>query len=275
MYDCLINGEIGQSVNVLDRGLQYGHGVFETMAIDQGRPLFWDFHWRRLLRGCETLQIPEPAESVLLRELQTVAAGHASAVGKVTLTAGASGPGYIDSNPLASNRIVAAYPWPESVAAARRSGIRMRYCQTRLSHNRVLSRIKHLNRLEQVLAVAEWRDQAYREGLVCDQEGYVISATSANLVIVLEGRLMTPRLDRCGIRGTLRDAIRAGFSTHMEKRRITREMVAEADEVFVCNSVRGVWPVVAIEDRQYPIGNLTREIQDWLAEISPLLDRSP
>ncbi len=274
MYDCLINGEISTRVSVTDRGLQFGHGVFETLAVDRGVPVMWEQHLLRLVRGCERLMLSDPDEAVLLREIQTVCSGRQRTLVKIMLTAGEGSRGYQAPRPPMSNRIVASFPFPEECIPFRNTGVKLRFCEQRLGLNRPLAAIKHLNRLEQVLARAEWDEPAIADGLMLDQEDFVISATSANLFLVSEGLLLTPRLDRCGIRGVVRDLILSQFSSSTQKRRITEEFLQEADEVFICNSVRGIWPVIGIEGREYNIGTRTREVQDWLAGISPLLARS-
>ena len=274
MFDCLINGEISSRVPVTDRGFQYGHGVFETLAVDRGSPVMWAQHLLRLERGCERLALPLPEEPVLLREIQTVCSGRQYAVVKLILTAGEGSRGYQASRPIVPNRIIASFSFPHDCIAARNSGVALRMCGQQMGLNRPLAAIKHMNRLEQVLARSEWDDPAVADGLMQDQENYVISATSANLFLVSEGLLLTPRLDRCGIRGVVRDAILNQFNSSSEKRRITAELLFEADEVFICNSIRGVWPVLKIDDREYDIGPRTREVQAWLGGISPLLARS-
>jgi 4-amino-4-deoxychorismate lyase len=98
-----------------------------------------------------------------------------------------------------------------------------------------------------------------------DQEDHLISAISSNVFLVHSGRLMTPRLDRCGVRGVMRSAILNAFRERCEQRRIMLDMLPEADEIFVCNSVRGVFPVTRIDHWEYDIGNVTREVQDWLS----------
>lgn len=273
MYNCLINGEISDRVPVSDRGFQYGHGVFETLAVDRGSAVMWEQHLGRLKRGCERLQLPLPDEAVLLREIQTVCSGRRRALVKLTLTAGEGSRGYRFPRPLLPNRIVASYPFPEDCIEARNIGVSLRLCEQRLALNRPLAAIKHMNRLEQVLAAAEWDDPAIADGLMLDQEDYVISTTSANLFLVSDGLLLTPSLDRCGIRGVVRDAILGRFNSSSEKRRITTEFLYEADEVFICNSIRGIWPVIAIEDRDFEIGSRAREVQEWLGGVSPLLAR--
>ena len=273
MLDCLINGEILEALPVNDRGLQYGHGVFETIACDRGQPLFWNLHMLRLDAGCEALHIEQPAEDVLRREVQTVVAGQNQAVVKIILTGGESERGYTMAEFPQTNRIVSSYQWPVEFAGNRSTGVRTRTCSYRLSHNRPLARIKHLNRLEQVLARAEWDSDDFQEGILLDVEENIIAATAGNLFLVKAGRLYTPRLDRCGICGVMRDALLAEYVARAEKRRISRGMLADSDEVFICNSIRGIWPVTRVDQQEFPIGPLTRELQDWLAEVSPLWAR--
>ena len=144
----------------------------------------------------------------------------------------------------------------------------MRICDLRLGLQPVLAGLKHLNRLEQVMARSEWSDPTIHEGLLLDREDHVVSAISSNIFLVSGNRLLTPRMDRCGVRGVMRAEILKAFQARCEQRRITLDMLPEAQEIFVCNSVRGIFPVIAINDWQYPIGPITQEVQTWLAEGS-------
>ena len=265
MLECLVDGEISDRVSAADRGLQYGDGVFETMAVFRGQPRFWQGHMDRLRNGCEQLGLPLTPQSVLLREVQTVSAGQPSCVVKIILTRGTAGRGYAPMASGAANRIVCSHAWPVDPGNLVDTGIRTRICKLRLGVQPALAGLKHLNRLEQVLARAEWEDRAIHEGILLDSEDHVISAISSNLFMVHSGRLMTPRLDRCGVRGVMRAAILSAFRGHCEQRRISLDMLPEAEEVFVCNSVRGVFPVTRIDHWDYAIGDVTREVQDWLS----------
>jgi len=133
-----------------------------------------------------------------------------------------------------------------------------------LHRGRFTDEDKHLNRLEQVMARAEWRDPTIHEGILLDAEDHVVSAISSNIFIVSGKRLLTPRMDRCGVRGVMRSAILNAFRERCEQRRITLDMLPEADEIFVCNAVRGIFPVTRIDHWQYEIGPVTREVQQWL-----------
>ena len=264
MLECLVDGEISERVSAMDRGLHYGDVLFETMAVFQVTPRFRQGHVDRLAAGCEQLGLPMTTQAVLLREVQTVSAGQRRCVVKIIVTRGTSGRGYAAALPARANRVVCSWAWPEDPGHLVETGIRMRICSLRLGIQPALAGLKHLNRLEQVVARAEWQDPSIHEGLLLDAEDFVVSAISSNLFLVSGGRLLTPRLDRCGVRGVMRRAILNAFRDRCEQRRITLDMLPEADEVFVCNAVRGVFPVTRIDHWEYEIGPVTREVQQWL-----------
>lgn len=133
-----------------------------------------------------------------------------------------------------------------------------------MSRQPLLAGLKHLNRLEQVLARAEWQDTEHAEGLMLDQAGRVIEGVFSNLFLVRDGVLITADLKRCGVAGVMRaellfQAVSLGISTQITD--IPLEQLQWADEVFVCNSVYGIWPVRAYAALHWPVGPLTRKLQ--------------
>ena len=266
MLECLVNGEISTFVNSANRGLNYADGLFETLSVHNGRPRRWQAHMDRLGAGCERLGLVMPAQAVLLREVQTVSAGLADAVVKIVLTRGGQGRGYMPPENDSCVRIVSAYIYPDGILELAREGVKARICELRLAIQPALGGMKHLNRLEQVLASVETRQAGAVEGILLDNEDHVISAISANIFLVMEDRLLTPRLDRCGVRGVVRSQILSSFGARCEQRRMMADMLQEADEVFICNTVRGIVPITAIDDHEYGIGPVTRELQTWLLD---------
>jgi 4-amino-4-deoxychorismate lyase len=268
MLECLVDGEISDRVSAADRGLLYGDGLFEVISVRGGQPRFWQGHIDRLSAGCEQLGLPVTPQTVLLRELKTVSAGRPDCTVRIIITRGRSspddGPDYGPVIPAQSNRIVSAHARPQLTENHSTLGIRARLCSLRLGIQPVLAGLKHLNRLEQVTARAEWDDPLIHEGVLLDREDHVISGVSSNIFLVYSGRLLTPRLDRCGVRGVMRTAILNAFRPRCEQRRLLLDMLPEAHEVFVCNSVHGVLPVTRIDHWEYEIGTVTREVQDWL-----------
>ncbi|MDX2417218.1 MAG: aminodeoxychorismate lyase [Xanthomonadales bacterium] len=266
MNECLLNGEISSLVETSNRGLNYGDGIFETLLVHAGRPRRWQGHMDRLGIGCERLGLPMPPQSILLREVQTVSAGLVDAVVKIVITRGGQARAYMPPEGENCVRIVSAHRFPEGIAELARKGVRARICDLRLAIQPALGGMKHLNRLEQVLASAELRESGVAEGILLDREEHVVCAVSANIFLVMEDRLLTPRLDLCGVRGVVRSHILAGFGARCEQRRVTLDMLQEADEVFICNTVKGIVPVTAIDEQEFQIGLVTRELQTWLTE---------
>ena len=261
MLECLVNGEIRGRVRADDRGLAYGDGVFETLVVERGVPRWWQSHMERLAAGCERLDLPMTPQAVLLREVQTACAGQARCIAKVVITRGAGARGYGPPPEVASTRIVSAHPMPAWEAPPQ--GARLRICDLRLAIQPALGGIKHLNRLEQVLARAEWDDPGIHEGLLLDREDHLVCATAANLFLVSGGRLLTPRLDRCGVRGVLRAEVLRAFRERCEQRRLTLDMLPEADEVIVVSVVRGIVPVTRVADWHYELGPVGQELREW------------
>jgi 4-amino-4-deoxychorismate lyase len=143
----------------------------------------------------------------------------------------------------------------------------MRYCDIRLSENPALAGIKHLNRLENVLARAEWNDPDIAEGLVLDASGFVIEGTMSNLFIVQEGILMTPDISGCGVEGIMRSIVfEAASSLGISLRvlQITPQDVIEADEIFICNSLINIWPVRQLDQHSCIIGEITKQLMQQI-----------
>lgn len=246
-----------------DRGLAYGDGLFETLAVKAGQPLLLDLHMQRLAQGCSRLAIVAD-HSLIRSELLAYAQAMGEGVLKLIVTRGDSQRGYSASPEALPRRILQASPPAAYPDANALEGIQLFDCATRLAVQPLLAGLKHLNRLEQVLARAEWQDPAYAEGLMRDTSGRVIEGVFSNLFLVRNGSLYTADLQRCGVAGVMRAALlveaeRQGIACHVTD--ISFEQLRQADELFLCNSVYGIWPVRAFAELSWPVGPLTRKLQ--------------
>ena len=246
MTEALVNGLPGSLVSVHDRGLQFGDGVFETIAVQSGVPLYLEAHLQRLQAGCNRLHIAAPERTLLEQEASRLCAAAQSGVLKIIVTRGTGGRGYQAPDTIPANRILTLHERPVYPQSFYREGIATFVCRRHLGDVPELAGIKHLNRLEQVLLRLEVAATPYPEGVVTDQRGNVIEGSMSNLFMVKHGKLLTPDLSRAGIAGVIRGAIieqcaAAGIATGT--RGIKLAELYQADEVFYCNSVIGIWPV--------------------------------
>ena len=242
-----------------NRGLAYGDGLFETMRAHRGALPWWDAHWARLALGAARLGIALPDEAFAHAQAAELLAEDGAGAGgvdsggsvlKLLLVRGGNARGYAPPADAAPAWQLSRHPLPAPPPAA---GLRLHWCETRLAVQPALAGIKHCNRLEQVLARAECEAAGADEGLLRDADGHVVSATSANLFALHDGRWHTPPVDRCGVAGTCRarllpalDAIEA---------RLSVADVEGAEAVFLCNAVRGILPVASLGSRRWSPGS--------------------
>jgi 4-amino-4-deoxychorismate lyase len=272
-----LNGQaLVEGVSPYDRGLHYGDGLFETIVCVKGRARFLSLHLERLSLGCERLRINLGDVSPLRQEIEATAAAAGDALIKLIVTRGeAVARGYGWSGTEVATRLVFRYPLPPENVSARSEGIRAVVAKLRYGENPQLAGMKHLNRLEQVLARSEVPVEAAAELLVFSSSGNLVSGTMSNVFLVRRGRLLTPKLDRCGVAGVmrrviLREALACGLA--VEECVLGEADLESADEVFVTNARIGIWPVRVLDGRDLGVGPITRRIQ---ACLTTLLESAP
>ncbi|WNW14109.1 aminodeoxychorismate lyase [Pseudomonas sp. DTU_2021_1001937_2_SI_NGA_ILE_001] len=258
-----VDGLAADSLALGNRGLAYGDGVFETLAVKAGVPLLFERHLQRLQSSCERLAID--LDLALIRdEMTRFAAQAGDGVMKLIITRGDSQRGYAPLAGAMPRRILQMSPAASYPPGHAREGIQLFECQTRLAEQPLLAGIKHLNRLEQVMARAEWQDPGFAEGLMRDMSGRPIEGVYSNLFLVRDGKLLSADLARCGVAGVMRAELLDQARTLgivVEIRDLSMSDLQQADELFVCNSVYGVWPVRGYAGLNWPVGPLTRTLQ--------------
>lgn len=248
--DVLIDGIAASPAWLDERSCQYGDGVFETVAIVDGGPCLWAAHMARLAEGCKRLYLPVPDIDVVSAECRTLAADIPRGVLKVYLTAGDSQRGYRRSQPLQPRRILRCIESPESVSSR---AWRVRICHHRLSKNPTLAGIKHLNRLDQVIARAEWDDDSADEGIMLGQDGTVVSGTMSNLFVQKRGALYTPPIEDAGIAGVVRKSVLQFGAGGVSEMPLNVDELRTADALYLTNSLIGVVRVASFVDTDFDL----------------------
>lgn len=259
----LVNGIETDGVSPLDRGLMYGDGVFRTLSVRGGAAVCWDLHHAKLAADCAALRIACPSRECLSAELGMISAREPDCVVKIIVTRGPGVRGYAVSASQQPTRIVLSSPLPRYPRSYVEVGVKLRVCTTRLCHQPMLAGVKHLNRLENVLARMEWADADTAEGLMLDVDGNVIEGTMSNIFMLKGAVLYTPDLARCGVAGVQRQRImalapRLGLQVSVQNSPL--EFLIQADEVMLCNSLIGVWPVSEFAGKTWARSDLAGRI---------------
>ncbi len=247
-----VDGIAADAVPADDRGLLYGDGLFETVSCVDGSPRFLELHLQRLQSGCLTLDLPPPDLDLVRREIRNAAAaGEGACLVRLTLTRGSSPTrGYSPPVPCLPRRIVARYPWTGPGPESREPAIRAGFSAVVAGTSPDLAGLKHLNRLENVLARARLAGSGLEEAILSTAAGELVGGTMSNLFAVLEGRLVTPPIISAGVRGVMRQVVLREAATcgmAAAERVLRRADLAAASEIFFTNVRLGPRPVESLE----------------------------
>lgn len=263
----LINGSFNQVISPLDRGFSYGDGIFRTLKMIQGVPQHWPLHYQKLVADCAAIGIVCPSAELFINDFLQLFSLDEIAVAKIVVTRGEGERGYAPPAITLPMRAIIKSALPQFAESCFVQGVRLYLCETKLAHQPKLAGIKHLNRLENILARMEWRDEAMFDGLLLDQHGEVIECTMSNIFARFGNRLVTPDLSQCGVAGVTRQSIMGltrslGLSIEVTQLPLSRLM--QADEVIICNSLYGAFQVTSIADKTWLPQTLSSTIRSML-----------
>lgn len=248
----LINGSEGSGLAADDRGLAYGDGIFRTLRMHRAQAIDWQRQYAKLAHDCAALGMVCPDAALWQLDFAKIAQRCPGCVLKLIVTRGPAGRGYHAARTAEPTRLSLAFEVPDYPADFEQTGVKVRICALRLSRQPQLAGIKHLNRLENVLARSEWDDPSISEGLLFDDRGDLVGGTMSNVFLLMGGALLTPDLSEAGVAGVQRARIigtAAKLNIDVRIGRISRDDLASADAILLCNSVIGVWGVRQLEDR--------------------------
>lgn len=243
----------------------YGDGVFRTLQIKQGAPHCWQQHYQKLKHDCMILGLNCPKSEEILADFS----GQSDCVAKVIITRGSAARGYASPATAHETRVTSFSPMPIYPLTHAIQGVAVHLCKLRLGHQPILAGIKHLNRLENVLAANECQQAGMSEGVLLDEQDWVISGTRSNLFCIRNGTLYTPDLGQCGIAGVQRDRVldwaeKQNFPYKILP--ISLDDLLLSDEIFLVNSVFGLWPISQLNDYQQTSHPVSWIIQQWLTD---------
>ena len=270
-----LNGELvdsqDQIINFQDRAFHYGDGVFETLRIHLGEIPTWPFHLERLLSAQKKLKLPlENFFSDWKRFVDTHLHSIKSGCAKLIISRGVGPRGYRPPDSATINWWVQISDLPESILCNERKmneqeGKQLTLCSHRLSRQPAFAGLKHLNRLDQVIARSEWGDLSeFDEGIMFNLDGHVIEGTMSNIFWLEGQQIYTPNLSFEGVDGCVRRwIIKHKLASHNPVKileAVSLNRILSADAVFISNSLSGIQSVARIQDASIPISTLVSKL---------------
>lgn len=259
----LVNGEPAEGQVLRDRACQYGDGLFETIAVRSGRPCLWSRHLDRLLSGCDRLGIAAPHPELLFAEAGELIAGRESAVLKIILSAGPSQRGYARDPDAQGTRYLSCIDWSGHPPWVHQETLLAQECRTRLGAQPLLAGIKHLNRLEQVLASRELQ-AGRQEGVLCNQRGRPVEGVASNILLRFDDHYLTPPLTDAGVAGTVRQLVidcQELLSLPLKIQDTETDALYRAEGLFMMNALRGIQPVAKLGEHAYPLSRRPDDLE--------------
>ena len=266
-------------ISVFDRGFLYGDGLFETVRIHDGRPMWLDRHLTRLADSCRQIRMPLPEKHwpvIFQKVIDKNRLGHA--VIRLTLSRGPMFPSPLSAFSEKEGEgqgeggetptvVLFPRPLPHVTPSQRRKGVKLALATGRRPSPRSYpAQAKTLNYLHNLLAKREAEERGAFEGLMLTTGGHVAECSMSNLFFIRDKTLYTPSL-ACGVlpgitRGVVLEvAPTLGLQTR--EGRYRPEVLYEADECFLTSSGLGILPVHTIDGRSFP----KQTARSWVAVL--------
>ena len=266
----LVNGVETDYIKADDRGLLYGDGLFETVAVRDSKPRLLEMHFQRLRDSAAKLSIQGFDTDAIAKDIDLIVSksGYHDAVVRLTITRNSSERGYASLS-VEANVVICISPLPEYISEKRQTGIEVIFSEVLLNKDSYLAGIKHLNRLTQVLVANEAASKGVDEALVFSEDGIVIEGSKSNVFFVYGDQIKTPYIKDYGVAGIMRQRVidvaqDAGY--RLEEANLTLDHLLDVDAVFVTNCVIGIWPVASLNERVFNNFDCARKLQQILIE---------
>jgi 4-amino-4-deoxychorismate lyase len=258
-----------QKISPFDRAFQYGDGIFRTFVVKSNKPLHWKHHYKKIVEDCLAIKIDPPKEKDLLSDIRSLFKSKKKSVAKFIISRGMSERGYKFDEDIKHNRFLLKANMPSYPKEYFMHGVNLYVCKQKIQPS-ILSGIKHLNRLENIMARQEWKGDLYADGILLNQDGYVIECISSNLFMRKNKTIYTHPLKDIGVKGVTRELIlealpRLGFK--VKEIAFDLDSLLIADEVFISNSLFGVWQVKKIKNRSWQPQKLPTILRDSLEAL--------
>lgn len=274
----LVNGKQSQSVELAERGFNFGDGHFTTIKVIAGEVLLLPLHIARLKHACTILSITFEHWDELEATIEYQASLKQQGILKVTITRGVGGNGYGTNGCSSANWYLQFRPIPSHYQQWREAGIGLTVCSYQQTVTPHFAGLKTLNRLDQVMIRQELDKRNANDGLVCSTDGFVIETSMANVFWINNNVVFTPSIHRSGVEGVMRAHIidlLKGINIRVKEADYSINEVFDAQEVFISNAAMELVPIhsivaddIGVEinyDYYHHVGSITAIVQALLS----------
>ena len=273
MENIWINGQQGKRIEISDRGLNYGDGLFLTMRVSEaGKILFFKSHLSRIEQAVVRLNIKNeagywqlPNSQKLL--LEQIAKKNPSRGIKLLISRGSGGRGYSALGCTDINTVITVFDLPINYSQQQKTGVKLTLSDIKLSKQPKLSGMKHLNRLEQVLIKSQLLADGFQDWLVMDTDRHIIESSMANLFFFNGDKWYTPVLSSSGVAGVMRERVICALLSlgfNVEVTDIEIEDLDKITHVLMTNSLMGAVNITQIDEHDFKPWNSTFMLNDLL-----------
>jgi len=252
----LIDGNFSKNINPFDRGLAYGDGVFRTFLVHNGQPVNWNMHYKKLKFDATKLKIKIPLKKDIFLDIKKLFTTKKTHIGKIIITRGVSNQGYQFDKDIKSTRILLKIRHTKIRKELYSGGVKLMVCKTKVSDQNQYNGIKHLNRLDNVLAKSELNSSVF-DGLMLDKKNYINECVSSNIFARYGNVIISPEQNIGGVSGVCKEIIMKNCGSlgfNFKHANISLKKLKEADEVIITNSVFGSLFVNQIEKKKWKEG---------------------
>jgi branched-chain amino acid aminotransferase len=269
-----VNGERVETeaahISALDRGFTIADGLFETMLARRRRIFRAARHLERLHEGARILRIMLPDEtagwlgeavqSAMKEELDDAAAV------RLTVSRGVGAPGLALDAGSTPTVVIAVNRLPAFPVRLYEHGLSALTATGRRNERAITAGVKSLAYTEAIVALAQAHDAGADEAILLDTEGHISEASASNVFLCKDGALVTPPISCGALPGITRAAVlelAPALGLTVEERPVVPRELTAADEVFLTSSLRGIAPLVRVDQRAVgrgTVGPVTRSV---------------
>jgi len=249
-------------ISVKDRGFRFGDGIFDTFKILNSKPIFLKYHIERIENGLKALRIHFDIKLVEAEIFKTIKANKLKdGFARISITRGEGSRGYLPTNNSPANFVI------ETMEARKMDTVEGKLCISSYQKPSIKSmpiNYKLMQGLNSTLAKLEAKEQNFFDAVLLNEKGNIAECSSSNIFWFKGVELFTPSLDSGCLDGVTRKVVIENYSK-VKQSEFSIETLSSANEVFITNSVLGIFPVCEIKgcfENQSKNYRLTNEIAE-------------